>query len=70
MIEDRDPGDEHVDAPPTPRDPVLALLDEWAAEGDPIPEYDRDVYDFIDLAESMRMCCRACTLEANGEDGS
>lgn len=61
-----DPGDEHVDAPPTPIDEMTRLLIEWS---DP-PSCSYECFRFIMLAEAYRDCCEQCALEVNGEDGS
>ncbi len=60
-----DPGDEHVERPPPPRDEISVLLEASGAEC-----INADLFYFISLAECLRYCCAACALAANGEDGS
>lgn len=70
-----DPGDEHMEPPPVPvvRDPIRELLEQWDLKrkpGEPSHEMDYWPMMFMVRAESMRDCCQACALDANGEDGS
>jgi hypothetical protein len=60
-----DPGDEHVDVPPPPIDKITQLLEEFDD-----PALAEGAFWAIADAEALRSCCRACALEANGEDGS
>lgn len=66
---DHDPGDEHGDPPPASKHPLSTLLDEMIADGvvDAMP---LEVFELTCYHEMMRSCCRACAVEACGEDGS
>lgn len=59
-----DPGDEHRDPPPAPRDEMAELLADCGERLTPF------MFDAICRAEIMRSCCAACALEICGEDGS
>lgn len=63
-----DPGDEHVDPPLRQRTAQEIAFEELLATCTvELPEH---LFWAIADAEAMRSCCKACALEANGEDGS
>ena len=70
-MNDQDYGD--VDdyrepAPPEP-DSITALLLEWGSDGCLVVT-NEVLWEMLCYHQYMRLCCRTCGLETNGEDGS